>query len=166
MADLSVDIAGGGGGGGAAAPSAAYYGYSPGTVGVSWPAIAWTPFLTPLPGWTDVTSLGISRTGSAWTVAAAGLYLLSVTACLGETTFRVFGIRARLAGATVAQQVVSVQNTAMLAEAVLHAPLSLADGAVLSLEYCTSAAITTVFAAAAMAGETSRIATVSLARVN
>jgi len=115
------------------------------TAGVSWTSLVWSGVANAAT-LIDAEQTGITRAGSDWTFAAGGIYVIDFMSKAFRTVAADIGIRARLGGVTVGgPSLSSTESSSRMTLARLHKCLTLAAGAVVTLQY----AVTSGFASAA-----------------
>lgn len=117
------------------------------TAGVSWTSTTWSGVANAAT-LVDAEQMGITRSGSTWTFAEGGEYVIHFASKAFRTVSAEIGIRARKSGVTVGgPSLSSTESASRMTLARLHKCLSLSAGDVVSLEY----AVTSGFASAAAA---------------
>jgi hypothetical protein len=125
-----------------------YYGYN--TAGITYSSTVWSGVhnVTTL---TDVNQTGITRSGSDFTFAKAGKYLLNATfAVQGNASYAVAFRLRDVAGASTKSSGFLSLGASTIANVALSAVVTVTAGQVLAMQYCKSATGT----APAMAGIT------------
>lgn len=159
MPNLAGDLAGVGGGG---FPPAYYSGHD--ATNNAWGSLTWSGLHNALTI-TDVDQVGITRSNSSWTFAAAGTYVLDIQSNYYRTVSAWLGFRARLAGATIGLSMVWFTEGASRATfAGLHKRLTLAAGDVVTLEYAVASAGLSV-AAVTLDGEVLHTCNIEIYRI-
>jgi hypothetical protein len=134
------------------------------TAGISWTSTTWSGVANAAT-LIDAEQTGITRSGSAWTFAAAGEYVIHFASKTLRTVSADIGIRARKSGVTVGGPSLSaMESSSRMSLARLHKCLSLAAGDVVTLEY----AVTSAFASAAavtLDGEAGHVCDIEIYRV-
>ncbi len=102
-------------------------------------ALSWTGFIGTVGGtYTDVIQVGVTRSGSTFTVAAAGYYRFKAAfVCFGQNQFIAY--RLRSAGVTLAQKTTfSSATTPISAPQILDVVVQCTAGQAIDLQYVTS----------------------------
>lgn len=133
---------------------------------INWSSTTWADVHGPLDTITDVDQVGITRSGSDWTIDDAGDYVFHARVCNFKSgVVAAIALRLLLNGTQVAQVATSRNNAAQLGDLILHRYVrNVAASDVLTLEYQVTLAFG-IFGQIALSDQDGRAADIEIYRV-